>query len=142
MNPTDTQATQDEWERQWRSYAEAVAAHPPEANRIAETQPTVEGARTESFGEGYNPTVVDRFGVWLSARQIHRHVTDFHGKRMGDFGCGFHAALTRTVLDRVASAVLADVSLAPDLVVHPKIMARPRGPCPALSPAYPRRAWM
>jgi SAM-dependent methyltransferase len=79
--------------------------------------------RSKSFGEGYNPTLVDRFGVWLSARQIHHYVPDFHNKRIGDVGCGFHAAFSRTVLDRVASAALADVSLAPDLVAHPKVTA-------------------
>jgi SAM-dependent methyltransferase len=79
--------------------------------------------RQKSFGEGYHPTVVDRFGVWLSARQIHRYAADFRGKHLGDFGCGYHAAFARTVLDQVASATLADVSLAPDLVAHPKVQA-------------------
>jgi SAM-dependent methyltransferase len=82
-----------------------------------------EGARARSFGEGYRPTLVDRFGVWLSARQIRRHVPHFHGQRLGDFGCGFHAAFARTVLDEVASAVLADVSLAPELRTHPRVTA-------------------
>ena len=77
--------------------------------------------RERSFGQGYKPTFVDRFGVWLSARQIHRHVPSFRGKRIGDFGCGYHAAFARTVLDQVASATLGDVSLAPDLLVHPKV---------------------
>jgi hypothetical protein len=74
-----------------------------------------EGARTKSYGEGYQPTLVDRFGVWLSARQIHRHVPEFGGKRVGDFGCGYHAAFARTILDSVDEAVLADVSISPDL---------------------------
>ncbi len=85
--------------------------------------------RSKSFGEGYNPSLVDRFGVWLSARQIHRHVPSFEGRRIGDFGCGFHAAFARTVLDQVASAALADVSLASDLVAHPKVKAL-TGPIP------------
>jgi SAM-dependent methyltransferase len=82
-----------------------------------------EGVRRKSFGEGYNPTVVDRFGVWLSARQIHRHVGEFRGKHVGDFGCGFHAAFARGILDRANSVVLADVSLSPDLIAHPKVKA-------------------
>ena len=130
MNSIDTRITQDEWERQWRSYAEAVAAYPAE--------PAVEKVRAKSFGEGYDPTVVDRFGVWLSARQIHRHVADFSGRRIGDFGCGFHAAFTRTVLDRVASAVLADVSLSPDLLMHPKVIAFP-GSLPGVLTQMPSR---
>lgn len=79
--------------------------------------------RSASFGEGYSPTAVDRFGVWLSARQIHRHVPSFDGKAIADLGCGFHATFTRTVLDRVASATLVDVSLAEDLKSHPKVRA-------------------
>src|SRR5579871_1983912 len=88
MNPIDTRTAQEEWERQWRSYAEAVAAHPLEAEEIAdaERQSAVERVRAKSFGEGYRPTVVDRFGVWLSGRQIHRHAGDFSGQRIGDFG--------------------------------------------------------
>lgn len=127
MNPTETPAAQQEWERQWRSFGEAVAAHPPEPDKIttAEPEPAIAPTRVKSFGQGYDPTVVDRFGVWLSARQIHRHVQDFSGKRIGDFGCGFQAAFARTVLDRVESAVLADVSLAADLIAHPKVTAFP-----------------
>jgi SAM-dependent methyltransferase len=89
----------------------------------------IEALRDKSFGEGYNPTFIDRFGVWLSARQIHRYVPDFGGKRIGDFGCGYHAAFARTVLDQVASATLADVSLAPDLRAHAKVTAL-SGPLP------------
>jgi SAM-dependent methyltransferase len=79
--------------------------------------------RAESFGQGYEPGPVDKFGVWLSARQIRRWVPDFRGKRMADIGCGFHAAFSRTVLDEVAQAVLVDVALSPDLKSHPKVLA-------------------
>jgi SAM-dependent methyltransferase len=96
---------------------------------MTKLQPAAEGVRRKSYGEAYNPTLVDRFGVWLSARQIHRHVAYFHGKRIGDFGCGYQAAFVRTVLDRVASAVLTDVSLSPDLLAHPKVTVLP-GPLP------------
>jgi SAM-dependent methyltransferase len=90
---------------------------------VTELQSSVDGVRSKSFGEGYNPNLVDRSGVWLSARQIRRHVTDFRGKRIGDFGCGYHAAFARSVLDQVAAATLADVSLAPDLIAHHKVKA-------------------
>ena len=84
-------------------------------------------ARERSFGEGYAPTPVDRFGVWLSARQIRRHVAGgprpFLGKRVADLGCGFDATFARTILAEVERLVLADVSLAPDLKVHAKIVA-------------------
>ena len=79
--------------------------------------------REASFGQGYAPTLVDRFGVWLSARQIRRWVPSFAGKRIADLGCGYHAAFTRTVLDEVERAVLVDVALADDLKAHPKVEA-------------------
>ncbi len=106
---------------------------------MTEIQETTSAIRTKSFGEGYSPTLVDRFGVWLSARQIHRHISDFSGKRIGDFGCGYHAAFVRTVLDRVASAALTDVSISPDLVTHPKVTTL-TGPMPEVLSGAPSAA--
>lgn len=85
--------------------------------------------RTEAFGQTWNPTVVDRFGVWLSSRAIKRWVPTFAGKRVGDFGCGYKASFSRTVLDDVGSMVLADVALAPELKSNPKVDAL-EGPLP------------
>jgi SAM-dependent methyltransferase len=79
--------------------------------------------RTESFGQGYSPTFVDRFGVWLSGRQIRRYVPSFAGKTVADVGSGYHAAFTRSVLDEVESAVVVDVALADDLKSHDKVRA-------------------
>lgn len=79
--------------------------------------------RAKAFAQDYEPTVVDRFGVWLSARQIRRWVPRFAGQRVADVGCGFHAAFTRTILGEVQEAVLCDVALAPDLIAHPKVKA-------------------
>ena len=79
--------------------------------------------RAESFGQGYSPTVVDRLGVWLSARQIRRYVPSFTGKTIADIGCGYQATFTRTVLDDVEKAVVVDVALSDDLKSHPKIRA-------------------
>jgi SAM-dependent methyltransferase len=78
--------------------------------------------RTGAFGEGYRLTPVDRLGIWLSARQIARWV-DLRHKVVGDFGCGYDARLVRAILDDVERAYLADVSLAPDLATHPKVVA-------------------
>jgi SAM-dependent methyltransferase len=78
--------------------------------------------REASFGEQHPLTPVDRFGVWLSSRQIRRHAS-FRAKRVADFGCGFHAAFARSVLEQAAHLTLVDVSLAPDLKRHPKITA-------------------
>jgi 2-polyprenyl-3-methyl-5-hydroxy-6-metoxy-1,4-benzoquinol methylase len=80
-----------------------------------------ESLRSTAFGEVYGPTLVDRFGVWLSARQIDRHVRDWRGKRVADVGCGFHATFMRTLLDQVESAVLIDVSISTQLQRHPKV---------------------
>lgn len=79
--------------------------------------------RTHSFAQDYEPSLVDRFGVWLSARQIRRYVPSFGGKTIADVGCGHHAAFTRSVLTEVEHAVVVDVSLAPDLKQNPKVTA-------------------
>jgi len=71
--------------------------------------------RQESFGQSWNPTVVDRFGVWLSSRAIKRWVPSFAGKRVGDLGCGYHATFSRTIASQCSKLVLADVSLSPEL---------------------------
>ncbi len=93
------------------------------------TRPPEAAPRSESFGQGYHPTVADRFGVWLSGRQIRRWVPTFAGKRVGDFGCGFHASFARTVLDEAAQVVLVDVAIADDLRSHAKVVAT-EGPLP------------
>ncbi len=81
------------------------------------------GGRSSSFGESGDATVVDRFGVWLSKRQIEKVVGPLAGKDVGDIGCGYEATFMRTVLDQVGSATLIDVSLAPDLATKPKVQA-------------------
>jgi SAM-dependent methyltransferase len=83
----------------------------------------VNAPRAASFGQGYAPSIVDRFGVWLSARQIRHFVPSFAGQHIADLGCGYQAAFTRTVLDEVEQAVLVDVALADDLKAHPKVQA-------------------
>jgi SAM-dependent methyltransferase len=80
--------------------------------------------RTRAFAEDYAPSVVDRFGVWLSARQIRRWIPSFAGKRVADLGCGYHATFMRTILGEVEAALLLDVALAPDLLQHPRVTAR------------------
>jgi len=74
-----------------------------------------EGTRTRSFGQNYKPSVVDRFGVWLSWRQIRRYAGSLKGRRFGDFGCGFEATLARRLLSKAAGAVLVDVVLSDEL---------------------------
>jgi len=67
--------------------------------------------------------LVDRFGVWLSARQIRRFFPSFRGKVIADLGCGHEASFTRTVLSEIERAVLVDVAIAVDLKAHPKVQA-------------------
>jgi SAM-dependent methyltransferase len=82
-----------------------------------------QSVRTRAFGQEYRPTAVDKLGVWLSARQIRRHVGSLAGKHIGDFGCGYHATFARSVLGEVAHATLVDVALAPDLKCDPRVTA-------------------
>jgi SAM-dependent methyltransferase len=79
--------------------------------------------RDGSFGQKHEPTLVDRFGVWLSARQIRRYVPSVSGLDIADLGCGYHASCARSMLAEVASATLVDVALADDLKQHPKVRA-------------------
>jgi SAM-dependent methyltransferase len=85
--------------------------------------PSSEGERLTAFGQGFSPSPVDRFGVWLSARALRREVGSFGDKRLGDFGCGYDASFARSLLDEVASAVLVDVALAADLKADGRVTA-------------------
>src|SRR5215813_14684119 len=82
-----------------------------------------EGMRERAYGQGYEPTAIDRFGVWLSARQIRRYTGSLVGKRIGDFGCGYHAAFMRSILPQLNRAVLVDSALAADLKALPNVTA-------------------
>jgi 2-polyprenyl-3-methyl-5-hydroxy-6-metoxy-1,4-benzoquinol methylase len=85
--------------------------------------PSDSGRRQHAYGESRQLTAIDRFGVWLSSRQIRRSVGDFTGKRVADVGCGYRAAFASTILDRVERLVLVDVSLDQALVEHPRVTA-------------------
>ncbi len=86
--------------------------------------------RQEAFGQGYSLTFVDRFGVWLSARQVKRWVPNFEGLSLLDAGCGFDARLARSFLPQVSKLTLLDVDLAADLDNTPKVDCL-RGALPA-----------
>jgi len=79
--------------------------------------------RQKSYLQDGEGTIVDRFGVWLSGRQIRRFVPTFAGKRVGDFGCGFDAAFARTILGDVASLALVDLVIADDLKADARVRA-------------------
>jgi SAM-dependent methyltransferase len=84
---------------------------------------TSRDTRTASFGQAADPSLVDRFGVWLSKRQIQHTVGSLDGKDVADIGCGYQATTMRRYLDSVRSALLLDLSLADDLKNHPKVTA-------------------
>jgi 2-polyprenyl-3-methyl-5-hydroxy-6-metoxy-1,4-benzoquinol methylase len=79
--------------------------------------------RQRAYGQDQAFTRVDRFGVWLSSRQINRHVPTFANKRVADVGCGYQARFARTLLDRVQHLTLLDVALDPSLKADPKVTA-------------------
>ena len=79
--------------------------------------------RTEAYLQHGRGTVVDRFGVWLSARQLRRFVPSFVGERVGDFGCGYQASFARGVVGEAASVTLVDVALADDLKADARVRA-------------------
>lgn len=92
--------------------------------------------REKSFGQGYQPTWVDRFGIWLSLKQIQRYTPALSGKRIGDFGCGYHATLSTLLLPDVAQVTLVDVALSEFLQKHPKTQAI-QGHLPDIVPTIP-----
>lgn len=85
------------------------------------TQAPQRDLRSRSFGQDYTPTPVDRFGVWLSARRMHRASGGFQGMRVADIGCGYHASFARTLIPVVRSLVLVDLSLSADLKAKPAV---------------------
>jgi SAM-dependent methyltransferase len=85
--------------------------------------PTSIGMRERAFGQDYQPTLVDRFGVWLSARQIRKYSGSLKDKKLGDFGCGYHASFVRSVLPELERAVLIDSAIAKDLKEQSKVTA-------------------
>ncbi len=79
--------------------------------------------RQRAYGQDHAFTKVDRFGVWLSSRQINRHIPTFANQRVADIGCGYQARFARTLLDRVQHLTLLDVALDPSLKADPKVTA-------------------
>lgn len=79
--------------------------------------------RTSSYGQHRRLSPVDRFGVWLSARALRKHVGSFAGRRLVDVGCGYDASFVRSVVDELARVVVVDVALAPGLKADRRITA-------------------
>ena len=82
-----------------------------------------EGVRERACGQDSKASVVDRFGVWLSARRIRRCTGSLVGKRLADFGCSYHATFVRSVLPELGHAVLVGFALSPELKSLPTVTA-------------------
>jgi SAM-dependent methyltransferase len=96
---------------------------PTPPNPHSEELTSQPGGRVHAYGENFRFTPVDRLGIWLSVRQVLRWAGDPRGKTIGDIGAGYRARTAGALLDRVALAYVADVSLAPEVVGHPKVRA-------------------
>jgi 2-polyprenyl-3-methyl-5-hydroxy-6-metoxy-1,4-benzoquinol methylase len=70
--------------------------------------------RAHAYGQQAKLTVVDRFGIWLSARRVHREAGTVAGRSIADFGCGYQARIARTFASAAASLTLVDVAVAED----------------------------
>jgi SAM-dependent methyltransferase len=79
--------------------------------------------RDKSYGQDYQLSILDRFGVWLSSRKIRSTVADLNGLSVADFGCGFNASFIRSILADIKHAFVVDVSLADDLKRDSRISA-------------------
>ena len=79
--------------------------------------------RQGSFGQDRQPTLVDRFGIWLSMRQLQRVLGPLKGARLLDIGSGFEASATRQVLDNLEAATVVDVSLSDGVKALKKVTA-------------------
>ena len=95
--------------------------------------------RAKSYAQTSDLNLVERFGVWLSKRQIQHTVGNLAGKDVADIGCGYQAETMRRYLDSVGSALLVDLSLADDLKVHPKVTAI-EGDLPGVLTELPARS--
>jgi 2-polyprenyl-3-methyl-5-hydroxy-6-metoxy-1,4-benzoquinol methylase len=84
--------------------------------------------RSGAYGQDREPTLVDRFGVWLSGRAVRRHA-ELAGRRVGDFGCGYEATFARGLLGTASELTLVDLTLADDLK-HDRRVRAVEGPLP------------
>lgn len=67
--------------------------------------------RVTSFGETHAPSWVDRFGQWLSSRQLLSRAGDLRGKRIADLGCGYYATILRAQWPSAKEITLIDLHL-------------------------------
>ena len=83
------------------------------------TEPARPSRREGSFGEHSQLSPVDRLGTWWGRAALARRVGPLDGRRVADLGCGFDAALGRSIAADVAALTLVDLALNPDLEALP-----------------------
>ena len=68
----------------------------------------------ESYGQ-HGLTPVDRLGVWLSRRAIHRHLPGRNDLEALELGCGYHATQLLALETRLKRGIGVDFQIAPEL---------------------------
>ncbi len=58
------------------------------------------GTRDSSFGQDYELSVVDRFGMWLSTRRLMKVLGSIDNKTLADIGCGYDVRFGASLLPR------------------------------------------
>lgn len=87
-------------------------------------QTNASSVRSESFGQNHKITWIDRFGIWLSFRQVKRNLTKVCADRVADLGCGYRARLTPHLLALGFSQItLVDVALSEEVKSESRIRA-------------------
>jgi SAM-dependent methyltransferase len=71
--------------------------------------------RSAPFGQDQAPSPVDRLGRWLSTVRMRRLLGEVRGRRAADIGCGYDAALARSLFADAASVLLVDIKVDPAL---------------------------
>jgi len=69
--------------------------------------------RNEAYGQSYRLSMVDKLGVCLSERMIHKHINLLENKaiRLLDLGCGYHARTLTTLAPRISSGTGVDIAV-------------------------------
>ena len=68
----------------------------------------------ESYGQ-HGLTPVDRLGVWLSQRAIHRHLPSRNDLEVLELGCGYRATQLIALEQKLKRGIGVDFQIAPEL---------------------------
>src|SRR5438045_6154461 len=76
--------------------------------------PAVSLRADESYGQ-HGLTPVDRLGVWLSQRAIHRHLPSRNDLEVLELGCGYRATQLMALEPKLKRGIGVDFQIAPEL---------------------------